>query len=268
MLSESEVLKETSGKSSAIFIAVNYGTSELIDPWYHSIQLCFKQQCTLILVDNFSSDCERERVRKCCKALNVILIENANTGYGSALNLAYGWVLDKVDMLSEKLIFSGNLDIEYISIGSKLPGETAVFMPFLESKKKGDQNPFLTHFQKNVFPLFTLAAKFKSRNLLLLALLTSKILGIFPSRFYACHGSLFAFTGDLLSKHIFNNESFLYCEELEFAEYVNRKGVQFSPSEIFYRHTGKVSTGSFFVSKKSKFMNWVISYNNWCRRWS
>jgi hypothetical protein len=103
---------------------------------------------------------------------------------------------------------------------------------------------------------------------LLLVVFTSKILGIFPSRFYARHGSLFAFTGDLLHKDISNNEIFLYSEKLEFSEYVNRERVQFSPSEIVYRHAGKASTGNFFVSGKSKLVSWVISYDNWCRRWS
>ena len=62
-----------------------------------------------------------------------------------------------------------------------------------------------------------------------------------------------------INKEIFNNNSLLYCEELEFASYMQYRDVEIISSEVSINHIGQVSTNQVNSSKK-KFLKlwWVL----------
>ena len=71
----------------------------------------------------------------------------------------------------------------------------------------------------------------------------------------------------LQSENLFNADTFLYSEELEFGSYMERAGVKFIDTEIKYVHTAHAATSKIINSRNDFLRLWKSSFNNWITRW-
>lgn len=253
------------------FMAVNYGTAHLIEKWQLSIKKATPKnyETKFLIIDNYYSEREREKVRLLTKNNNIDLIESENIGYGAALNKGF-----KKYKTSEKnrnsIIFAGNLDINYIRIPHFTKIENKSYIPKVMEKSR-NRNPFLTKAQKKTLFIFRPASKEGNRLLFLTAVAINKIVGMIPSKTWAVHGSLFCINSDALKSHeLFNEKSFLYAEELEFASYLEKNLTILEDSNIEIRHVAHAATSTIGTSKSlKKFMKyWKPSFINWQKRWN
>jgi glycosyltransferase involved in cell wall biosynthesis len=248
-----------------IFIAVNYNTSDLIENWYNSIQRTCVDN-TLYIVDNFYSKLERYRVVTICESLGICLLESENVGYGRAMNKCLSVVKSKHE---DCIIVAGNLDVTYLHFPEDLQDGNYVYVcEAMEGSR--NRNPFLTKFQSRFLPLYTLPLSFDNVFVLRAVSLCIRVTGIFPSKLWAVHGSVFCFSSRLLSDiKIFNEETFLYSEELEFASYVEHiSKSEFKMTAIRYQHTAHAATSSIIKKRGDFFAVWKPGFSNWRKRWS
>lgn len=247
-----------------IFIAVNYGSAGLIIPWSDSIKCC-TDDAIIILVDNYKSDDERNRVCELCSERDIELIESDNVGYGSALNTAIAYAVSKYTD-SKIIFFAGNLDIEYTAI-QVLPYGNFVYVPVaLEGQR--NRNPFLTKVQRGLLPLHSLTLNTMSPIVLMAVTTILKLASWIPSKTWAVHGSLFCFSSEIIRNGaIFNEKSFLYSEELEFASYADSVNAKRMPVSVVYKHSAHVSTSTVIKNRKTFLEFWQGSFRNWRARW-
>lgn len=249
------------------FLSVNYGTSNLIEEWALNIKnIC--EDARLVVVDNFKTIEERKTVIDITDKIGIYLIKSENIGYGRALNKAINLCFE-IEKDKNFNIFAGNLDIEFTNLPLDLEPGKFVYIPTVKESIKINRNPFLTQLQKKVFPLYYLAGYFKSVPLLYFAITINKLFSVIPSNIWAVHGSLFCFNSDCIAKNeaLFNEESFLYCEEMEFASYMENANVIFLDSEISIIHQEHAATSEIVTSRKKFFDFWWPSFNNWYKRW-
>lgn len=248
------------------FISVNYGTSALINEWVENIKN-FEPSALILIVDNFKSKEERERVQLLSSKLGFILLESDNIGYGRALNLAIRYC-GSLASDSEKIYFAGNLDIKYMSVPAVFPSGKFIYQAkALEGDR--DRNPFLTRLQKKGLFLHVLTLKTNSPIVLIFVTSILKLLGMVKSKVWTVHGSLFCFNEKCLSDmKVFNENSFLYSEELEFGSYMELHHCEFIKVDLSYRHDAHVATGALINSKRKFIQVWRPSFINWMVRWS
>lgn len=249
-----------------LFITVNYGTSFLLSNWLNNIRE-YEPDAVIVVVDNFKNNEERAFVEELGEKSGFHLIKSENVGYGKALNMAINYCLSNFDC-SNCIFYAGNMDIKYSKLPKDLEHGKFVYVPIANEGKR-NRNPFLTKLQSRVLGLHKLTIKTQSPYILLLVTLIIKFLGVFPSRIWAVHGSLFCFNGLCLSDNedVFNANSFLYSEELEFASYMEKNKCEFVNSSIQYEHDAHAATSELINSKRSFLKVWKPSFENWIKRW-
>ena len=245
-----------------LFLAVNYNSNFLIINWIKSIRK-LTENPEIIIVDNFSTNDEIEIIKSLSLELDFILILSDNVGYGGGLNKGLIFIKEKY---KSGIVFCGNLDIEYLNIPKELPKGNFVHIPHIIEPKRNNRNPFLTRFQKNLIPIYGFAAKKKSQILYIISISLNKIFSIVKSKIWAVHGSLFCFDYSLLKDFNdlpFNNDSFMYGEEYEFARFIEIKGFKLIPSKIKAFHHSHATTKKI----KQKFIHyWAPSFLNFIDR--
>lgn len=247
-----------------IFIAVNYNTSELIEGWHDSIKKTCKDN-VLYVVDNFHSELERGRVITICKRLGVNVLESENVGYGRALNKC---LLIVKSEYKDCIIVAGNLDVTFLKFPTDIPAGNYVYVcKAMEGSK--DRNPFLTVLQSRFLFLHEFSISFNNIFILKAVIFLIKMAGMFPSKLWAVHGSVFCFHSSLLSDiNIFNDNTFLYSEELEFASYVEHiSKSEFKLTGIKYEHVAHAATSSIIKKKRDFLAIWKPGFVNWQKRW-
>lgn len=241
------------------FLCVNYDSTDFVEKWANSINK-LNLDCEKVVVDCYHSTDEREKIKKLAESMCFDLLYVDNIGYGRGLNLGLSYLSAKIKETQFSIMF-GNSDIEFTSIGN-IGDETVCIAPEIFEGSR-NRNPFLTRFQGRFLWLYDLAYYLRSRIIKRLASVVMKGLSIVPSKTYAVHGSLF-----VVENHIpilpFNENTFLYCEEMEFAEYLMHQGIRIVKSENYSgKHFGGVSTSKAFVGTKHKFSNWRVSWKNY-----
>jgi hypothetical protein len=252
-------------KMNYFFISVNYKTSGLIQQWADSIYK-FIPDAKLIIVDNFSTIEERRKVVALSKEISFHIIETENEGYSSGLNKGLTTIFPG---LKNSIIFCCNLDIEFLNIPKNFETGHYVYIPEIIESNRKNRNPFLTRFQKKLIPIYKFAANKKSVNLYLIAIILNKIAGLFKSKIWAIHGSLFCFNSLLLEKSItlpFNSESFLYAEEYEFASYIEKNNGKFVTSELIAFHHSHTATSEIISNTKGFMKYWSPSFLNFINK--
>jgi len=249
-----------------IFISVNFKSSHLIDNWVKSINNC-SIDSDVIIVDNFSTIEEREILRLSSKKYSFKLIELDNVGYSKAMNQA---LLFCKKTFKKGIIFCGNLDITFLNIPDRFIHGSYVYVPKVTEAKRNNRNPFLTVLQKKINPIYKIAAKKKSVYIYFLAVILNKIAGYCPSKIWAIHGSLFCFNISLindLDNLPFNDNSFLYSEEWEFASFIESNNFSFAKSDIHIKHFSNATTSILIKDQKDFIKIWAPSFINYVNRW-
>ena len=254
-------------KFAYIVVGVNYGAFKNIITWAESA----RNQCPgarLIIVDNFYSNEESRRVKGFCNVSAIEYIGCDNLGYGSALNVAVEHIKSTtvVEPGVNYALLLGNIDVVFRHLPNELP-LSRVFMPFgIENGKL--LNPFLTKYQIKGFFLHDLADRYDSPLFLVMAIILLKLLGFVPSPAWTLHGSIFALDLRLVGDSpIFNENTFLYSEELEFGSWIEANDFSIVATNIAYEHLGGVSTYNYRAKFSKFFHEWRLSYANWRRRW-
>lgn len=253
-----------------IFISVNYDSSSLISDWYESIKI-LDTDAQFILVDNYSNDLERELVEQICLDLGIKLLLSENVGYGGGLNLAYKYLLDYYEDLENMVIFSGNLDVKFKRLPLMSKKGNYVFVPKVYERGR-NRNPFLTKFQSHFLILHKFSVISKSLIVFRFVIILLKLASFFPSRIWAVHGSLFCFNGNVLMAGneglIFNCNSFLYSEELEFASFIEQvSGSTLIEADIVCEHEAHATTSKLINNSNDFFEVWSPSFYEWLVRW-
>ena len=248
-------------------IGVNYDSSGSISNWVTSIRNA-TPNAKIILVDNYSNSEERVKCLSLSKELDFRLLLSDNVGYGKALNLAFTWVKDHSKGESSTIL-AGNIDITFKTIPKKFECGKFCYIPEVYEGNR-NRNPFMTRAQKSILPIYNMAYSMNSTFFLKIAMLFNRIVAYVPSKPWAVHGSLFCFDISLLqnSCELFNEDTFLYCEELEFASIVEKEGFDYCNVGLSYHHAAHVST-SKLVTDLSSFMHlWKPAFRNWNKRWN
>jgi GT2 family glycosyltransferase len=249
-------------------VAVNYGTPELISHWAASIRQD-QENAQLVVVDNFHSEASRERAQTICRDERIELVESTNVGYGQGLNIGIAKLICSKTIDDTDLVIFGNIDLQVKAPAAVTTSESRSFLPKVLQGGK-DRNPFLTKLQSRFLWVYDVVAATQSPIALRIAAGIIKLLGLLPSAPYATHGSLFVLNGAALkniSHPIFNPKTFLYCEEMDFAEALRHAKIPLSPCSIEVIHIGRVSTGAITKTKREFIGVWVSGWRNWRERW-
>jgi hypothetical protein len=247
------------------FIAVNYGTSNLISKWSENIYN-LKKDAILVIVDNYKNKAERQRVSTLCDKYSIHFIENQNTGYGSAINIAIKYCESKYS--NDKIYFAGNLDLIFKQIPENVNNFNVAYIPDVIENGNRNRNPFLTKLQAKFYRNFKFASYFNSNSIYIMLVIINKLLKFIPSPVWTVHGSLFVFGSSVLSnKDVFNNNSFLYMEELEFGAFLESESILLIDSDVVVEHLSHVSTSDIVSSRKNYMAVWSNSFNHWYKRW-
>ena len=228
----------------------------------------FNNNSRIIIVDNFYSDIERLKVKKLSSELKFTLIESTNLGYGRALNVAFEYIKKNYSKLNDCVLLAGNLDIQFKCTEVKYLDGNTVYAPIAMEGKR-NRNPFLTHLQKKLLKLHLVSMQSESLPLFTVVVFLIKLAGYVPSKIWALHGSLFVFNASILNHGvIFNEKSFLYSEELEFASFIeNISNSKIKNSKIKYEHFAHVATSALTSTQKKFYKLWKPSFANWLNRW-
>ena len=252
-------------------IGVNYRTSELIHTWANSAREHIPQ-VELLLVDNFSSGAERKNVRQICEKLSITLILSENNGYGSALNTAFKEIKVNNHITKTDLIMAGNIDLEFENFLEPRKSEVTVYMPKIIERQKlryRNRNPFITQVQLYCVCIFKPLLRCDAQFLIIFIQVLYKFLGYLPSKAKGVHGSLFCFNAGLLnlSANIFNDNAFLYCEEIEFAKFLETNHIAIEPWETVIVHEAHQSISQSFRRNRDRHELWKQSYLEFLNRW-
>lgn len=253
------------------FISVNYKTSHEIENWATNIRN-LKPNANLYIVDSFSNEEEKKRTSDICRTLQIELLYSENLGYGNSLNIGLDAAKrDAANEIDSSIFVFGNLDVAYMLLPDETQSQHSAYalMPDVMEGTR-NRNPFMTKLQRKFAWLYWPAAKAKSNTLFLLAALTIKILGKIPSKAYACHGSVFCLNGLALKKidePIFNKKSFLYWEEIDYADLLNKHKIPLIKSKIAAKHARNASTFELARSRQNIINYWAASYENWIERY-
>lgn len=245
-----------------VVASVNYGTSHLIEQWATSIKK-HKPDAELIIVDNLYDNDERQKATKICRDLCITLIESENLGYGAGLNIAIKYYKSNMTPSPSDVILLGNLDILFERINIPNINEPRAFIAYgLENNKK--LNPFLTLAQKKILFIHSIPANFNSSLLLYCTTAIVKIFSLLKSPPWTTHGSLFCINSAALDEsEIFNQNSFLYSEELEFGSHLEKTSIKLENIDIRYQHIPHAATSRIISGHKRFFKYWKPSFLNW-----
>jgi GT2 family glycosyltransferase len=253
-----------------VYLGVNFNSSSVLDNTL-SIWRRYCNPLKIYIVDNYSTDEERVAVQHICEKHGAKVIYNGNTGYGAALNLGLGKILEDYSTFENKedcIIFFGNVDVMPIR---EIRMEKVEGVPILNILHNGkNHNPFITRLDKRFLWVHCLAAKSKSLFLYIIGLIIHKLVSLIPSKPVAVHGSLFCLSLEQLIKlhPIFDEDVFLYSEELFFMLAIEKNGLSFVESDLWFNHIGSVSTSKTInQSRKEFFLNWTRSMRRFCEKY-
>ena len=128
----------------------------------------------------------------------------------------------------------------------------------------------MTTLQRKFIWVYSPAAKLKSNTLFFLAALFIRLVGKVPSGPYATHGSVFCLNGlalEAIREPIFNRKSFLYWEEIDYADLLNKYRIPLIESDILAVHARNAATFEIVRSRKTVINYWATSWKNWANRY-
>jgi len=249
-------------KYNVVFVLVNYKTENEIIHFIDTLNVDFTYR--IVCVNNYSNNDSLSQVRILSKKFDFDLIENKNTGYGNGNNIGIEYALKRYNF--EFLIVS-NCDIEILKLSKNdlFKYTKGIIAPTIKTLDNRLQNPMYKKRHTSLYFLFEISRKLKSLKSLYLGVALSKFFAKIDTktkRIYAAHGSFIIFTNITLKKMhpIFDNEMFLFCEELVLAEkafYLNEP--IYYDENMSIKHFEDASMNEY-TDSMSKFNLWRKSY--------
>lgn len=211
-----------------LFIVLVYKNIEVLEDFFRTFKL---NNAHIIVVNSYYDEAS---LNKCHEvALNYsadfIPIENKGFGYGNNVGIEYALQHYKFDYL---ILSNSDIQIENISLLNILdPHKPVVIAPYIHLKTGKLQNPNIPWNNKFLIPTLHYAYKHNSKYLLLIShiytRLSREIFRLIPAllkkdayKIFSCHGAFIIFSYEAIEKlnPVFNNDMFLYNEELYLAE--------------------------------------------------
>ncbi|MFG6562394.1 glycosyltransferase family 2 protein [Sulfitobacter sp. 1A15299] len=255
-------MKPERNRDSQIFFGcVNYNSADEVQNYYNSISLNV-ENFQFVVADAYHSEAAREEINIVAKRNNFQIFEVENLGYSHGLNR----LIELALMTNAQLFVVGNSDLLLASKFPRLSPQSKAYMPTLVEGRR-NRNPFLNILQSKYLRLHYLAARYNLFWLFYVNLAALKVLGLLPARPWTCHGSLFIMDRSIANAKIFNENTFLYSEELEFGSYLSKNGYPLEAIDLRVLHDAHVSTGSTTKNKKKFFKIWRTGFLNWWFRY-
>ena len=249
------------------FIVVNYRT------WSHVISCVesivkHSDNSIIVVVDN--SDMEIDaKVASVLRELNVSVIACKNIGYGQAINKGLHHISSV--LIEKKLVVHAcNADVvfKHVDRYDAREGSLRFYVPRLRSKNRNTKSKFMNMLNRR----FTISiSRFYYQRVgwvfgVVAAL--QKVILAMPSRVYTTHGCIFIFDFFPSTRNslVFNENTFLYSEELEFGEYMLKNGFSAVDCHTTVAHEGSVSISKIYSSSEKRAL-FFASLTNWRKRW-
>lgn len=252
-----------------IFIVLVYKNLDVLDGFYKSFEEV-DSSYKIIIVDSFFSD----EVRQKCKAIalehnsDFIPIENKGYGYGNNVGIEYAMNHYDYDFL---VISNSDILISNMGDLEKYTTDSCIIAPEISLISGKKQNPHLAHYSRLYYFFLKMGYRYNQNKIVWCGFLVSRLIRelfrIFSTlvkrncyRIFSAHGAFIIFTKYSVKQlaPVFNNEMFLYNEEL----FLGLKAKQ-SNVPVIYDKTVKVlhlegaSAGNNYDSIRSEY----TSYN-------
>lgn len=210
-------------KYKYVFVVLVYKNTQVLLDFFRSFDM---PDSKVIVVNSFYDDISLEKCRTIAKQFNADFISIPNKGYGYGNNIGCKYAIEHYQF---DYIVISNSDIEIKSLKAidSLNEELAVYAPSVRIPSGKKQNPniitcfsfyyiFLKYGYKTEQKWMLTIARVLCRFHREIILLISSILQIKKLKIFAPHGCFIIFTRKAIEKlyPIFNNEMFLYNEEL------------------------------------------------------
>lgn len=252
---------------SHVFGVVNYGTADSVIRYFYSVKSAMREEKFKFLVcDNFSNPDERVKLDNFKRIHdNFILLYQENIGYGRGLNVILSYITEKYYDQRLRVILS-NSDLELNRYVVQNFKERTAYIPVIN----GRRSLFLNTLQKNILILMKMNIFSEYFLGFLFRTAVLKIFRYCNAQPWTCHGSVFIldYTVSEVFESIFNEDTFLYSEELEFGSYVEFFGYEWSFLDYSFSHRGSESISKTFSSQYSRNKLYHDSFRNWVKRWS
>ena len=250
------------------YIVVNYKT-------YNECQACILsilkvEKYPIIIVINNIEKCDFETFKKYhfekfCQEKNIIIKSIFNIGYGRALN--HGIEISKIINRKINYYFLMNADVEIIEIPKMSDCSGDALIPIIINGTVLKKTIFMNMLNRRFTILIARHKILKNNITFFLIIAIQKIIIYIKSKPYTTHGSLFIIKSKFIDDNLFNSNTFLYSEELEFGEYLLRRKLVLKESKIIYRHIGSASIKFEYPKLTNKIPLFRDSLNNWFSRW-
>lgn len=218
-----------------VFVVLVYKNTEVLSNFFRTLEIPFSYH--VIVVNSFFDEESEKVCENISKENSATFIPVPNKGYGSGNNVGCAFAINHFDF--EYLIIS-NSDIVVKSLYSlkEIKCDTAVFAPETRMLNGHKQNPNIPYNSRIYIGLLKIGYRFNLPKIKTLGLVVNRFYREFAyiymrlfrrknMRIFSAHGSFIVFTKEAVLKlqPIFNDEMFLYNEELFLAYNCKQKNV-------------------------------------------
>lgn len=252
-------------KYKYVFVVLVYRNIEVLRDFFVSLKV---SDYRVIVVNSFYDD---ESLNECrdvafTNKADFIPIENKGFGYGNNVGTKYAIEHYEYDYL---ILSNSDIHINSISYLDSPINEAAVIAPHTHLLNNRVQNPNIPWYMPWLIPLHHLAYKWDSRMVLhlphILTRICREIFFVYNRickkdkyKIYSCHGSFIVFSATAVERlfPFFNEEMFLYNEELYLAERCRMKHIPiyYCPQiDVLHLEGASTSKGSGYQWNKQSF---------------
>lgn len=248
-------------KYDIVFVVLVYGNTEDIVDFFKSIKN-INCKYKVILVNSFYNEVSLRECRNVAKKYDSILLEVENRGYGAGNNRGIEFAMQQYefeflivsnpDIIVKKLYFSDLKKYSRNVLGPKIITSTGKNQnPFYVDRKPFPKAEYF--FLKNRIKIgyYSILLINKIKKYLLYFSMYRRHTSI--SKVYALHGSFIIFSYFALRKigEVFDENIFLFCEEMVLAEKMKKNGVipiYTSNIEVHHKEDGSMNflSGSMY----------------------
>lgn len=218
-----------------IFVVLVYKNIDVLENFFKTLTIPFSYK--VVVVNSYFDNASQERCEQVANENHAVFLSIPNKGYSTGNNIGCEYANTNYEydflMISNSDIIIH--DFDYLRI---LKDDIAVYAPDTKMLSGHRQNPNIPYYSGLFHLLLGYAYKYESDFILRTAHIVNrvyreaylfylKLCGKDKVRIFAPHGSFIAFTHKAVTKlmPIFNNEMFLYNEELYLAFHCKEKNV-------------------------------------------
>lgn len=262
-------------KYKYIFVVLVYKNIDVLKDFFETLRI---DDYKVIVVNSYYDDDSLQLCREVSSHYyaDFIPIENKGYGYGNNVGTRYAMEHYEFDFL---ILSNSDIQINDISFLANMDADAMVIAPHIHLLNGKLQNPNIPWYNSWSIPLEYFPYKINSRRMLALPYAISrlsreifflyrKIVKRNSYKIYSCHGAFIIFTQSAVEKlyPFFNDEMFLYNEELFLAEKCRLVGVPvyYCPKIDVLHLEGASSSKDKTIGFKHNKQSFMVFYD-WLR---